>query len=90
MTNESASNNENIPPQTSGVYGLTQGVNDMSTSINHNNKDSGGTNKSRANRRGNTSKYFLDISNNDFEGETPEIGCVVGLKSEKIAAKVQL
>ena len=43
--------------------------------------------KSKGDRR--RGKYFVDISNKDFVGDTPEIGCVVGLKSEKITAKVQ-
>ena len=31
----------------------------------------------------------MDISNKDFEGDTPKIGAIVGLKLEKIAMKVQ-
>ena len=48
-----------------------------------------GGSKRTSDRRTLKGRYFLDISNKDFEGDTPEIGCVVGLKSEKIAAKEQ-
>ena len=45
--------------------------------------------RGKGDRRASKGRYFVDISNKDFEGDTPEIGCVVGLKSEKITAKVQ-
>ena len=32
---------------------------------------------------------YFDVSNKDFEGDTPEIGCVLGLRSEKMTKKVQ-
>ena len=55
----------------------------------HTGRDLTKGNKYGGDKRGNKGKYFLDISNKDFEGDTPDIGCVVGLKSEKITAKVQ-
>ena len=80
-------NNENTPLQTN-VYDMTPaGQNSQSGS--GATKESTMTGRNRLSRRGNNLKYFLDISNNDFTGKTPEIGCVLGLKYEKIAAKVQ-
>ena len=77
----------NVSDQTSPALPITTGI-DVSNKENSGNSEKGGRNRSE--RRGNRSnRAFVDISNKDFEGDTPEIGGVVGLKSEKITAKVQ-
>ena len=71
--------------------GQTPGVSGDTTTMSRSNdtgKSSSSNYKSKSSGKNNTLGYF-DVSNKDFEGDTPEIGCVLGLRSEKITKKVQ-
>ena len=87
MTSKNAYSNE------TGMIPVSPGYRDdqntRNTAGSSYDKENANNGRNRSSRRGNTGRFFLDISNKDFVGDTPEIGGVVGLKSEKIAAKVQ-
>ena len=58
-----------------------------SNSNNQRNNDNRGANRTNNNNNRNN-QSAMDVSNKNFEGAEPEIGCVIGLKYERIDKKV--
>ena len=81
MTSEGNVNDTSQTPSNDRGAGSTTKHGETGKSGSYNNKGKSGSKFK--------SLGYFDVSNKDFEGDTPDIGCVLGLRSEKISRKVQ-
>ena len=81
MTSEGNVNDTSQTPSNDRDAGSTTKHGETGKSGSYNNKGKSGSKFK--------SLGYFDVSNKDFEGDTPDIGCVLGLRSEKISRKVQ-
>ena len=81
MSNTGDMKNNSEVPQTTGT---TDGGGNAGSTEQYN-SSSGSRNRGQGKHK---KQHYLELSNKDFEGETPEIGCVLGLRNEKITKKV--